>query len=38
MWVTETLDEWVKESSKACASLFTKKGRARKREMDAGEK
>lgn len=37
MWVTETLDEWVKEISKACASVFTKKGRARKREMDAGE-
>lgn len=38
MWITETLDEWVKVFSKACASVFTKRGRAKKREMDADEK
>ena len=32
MWVTETLDEWVKQFSKACASVFLR------RERDADER
>lgn len=37
MWVTETLDEWAKELSRACAGVFWR-GRAQEREMDTGEK
>ena len=32
MWVTETLDEWVKRFSKACARVFLR------RERDADER
>ncbi|KAG0649983.1 hypothetical protein D0Z07_3752 [Hyphodiscus hymeniophilus] len=35
MWVTETLDEWVKEFSLSFARIFTKRGRARQREVNA---
>jgi TRAP-type C4-dicarboxylate transport system permease small subunit len=38
MWVTETLDEWVKEFSKSCARVLTKRGRARQRDLNADEK
>ena len=38
MWVTETLDEWVKDVSKSCARVFIKRGRARQRGMNAEDK
>ena len=38
MWITETLDEWVKEFNRACASMFTRRGRAQAQEMDTYDK
>ena len=35
MWITETLDEWVKEASKSFAMVFTRRGRAQQRDLNA---
>lgn len=36
MWVTETLDAWVKDVSKSFASVFTRRGTERGTDEDAG--